>query len=143
MADRWQRGVEHLEAALERTPDQKRPEALRLLGLGLFFLHSVRTTIHVKQWWKLKQRLSGEADPHQAHALLDQMAALAEREIANAEATLPLVEADSRLGWEPSMDYVTSPAHLRWKIAQVRRVLDAEIPGYRKALALGDPAASE
>ncbi|HJR51952.1 MAG TPA: hypothetical protein VJ794_12645 [Gemmatimonadales bacterium] len=93
----------------------------------------------------LERRLfgDGEVQPHEAQALLDEMAALAEREIANAEAAIPLVQADSRLGWEPTMGYLTDEAHLRWKIAHVRRVLDEEIPQYRRhrrALA-GAPAA--
>jgi len=46
------------------------------------------------------------------------------------------VEADSRLGWEPSMDYMTDVEHLHWKINQVRSVLDAEFPKYRQSLVL-------
>ena len=53
--------------------------------------------------------------------------ALGEQEIAIAEATIPLVEADSRLGWEPSMEYLGDAAHLRWKIEQARRVLTHEL----------------
>ncbi len=137
MAERWQRGVELLAQAAAATPERNRAEAERLLGLGRFFLHAIRTTIHVKQWWKLRHRVLGEADRQRAHALLDEMAALAEREITNAQATIPLVEADSRLGWEPSMEYLCDRQHLEWKIAQVRRVLEHELPAYRAALDLG------
>ena len=56
------------------------------------------------------------------------MVELGEAEIKNAEQTIPLVQADSRLGWEPSMEYIGSEYHLRWKIRQVRQVLDNEIP---------------
>jgi hypothetical protein len=136
MATRWQHGIALLEQAIAVAPERTRAEGERLLGLGRFFLHAIRTTIHVKHWWTLRQQVLGETDRRRAHALLDQMAALAESEIANAEATIPLVEADSRLGWEPSMDYMTDPAHLRWKIAQVRRVLEHELPLYRQALDL-------
>jgi hypothetical protein len=138
MAARWQEGIASLEAAVAQAPAQLRAEAARQLNLGRFFLHAVRTTIHVKQWWLLKQALVGEADRARAEALLEQMAAVAEEEIANAEATIPLVEADSRLGWEPSMDYLGDAPHLRWKIAQVRQVLTHELPAYRRALAAGD-----
>jgi hypothetical protein len=139
MAERWQRGTELLARAVAATPERNRTEAERLLGLGRFFLHAIRTTIHVKQWWKLRHRVLGEADRQRAHALLDEMAALAEREITNAQATIPLVEADSRLGWEPSMEYLGDRQHLEWKIAQVRRVLEHELPAYRAALDLGTP----
>ncbi|HVL22835.1 MAG TPA: hypothetical protein VM450_02070, partial [Thermomicrobiales bacterium] len=134
MAERWGQGLEQLDEALARTPACKRQDAERMRGLAAFMLAAVQTTIRVKQWWRLRQRLFGEADRAAARALLDEMVALAEREIANAEAMIPVVAADSRLGWEPSMDYVCSPDHLRWKIAQVRHVIDHEIPAYRAAL---------
>ncbi len=136
MAEQWQQGIIALEQATAQASERKRLVGQSMLSLGRFILHSVRTTIHLKQWWLLKQQLLGEARPAEANAVLDQMAALAEQEIANADATIPLVESDSRLGWEPSMEYMTDAAHLRWKIAQVRRVLDSELPTYRQSLSL-------
>jgi len=59
------------------------------------------------------------------------MRALAAVEIDNARAAIPLVDCDSRLGWEPSMEYMADRVHLEWKIAQVRHVLDSEIPAYQ------------
>lgn len=130
MRDRWQEGVELLEQAVSLAPDRKRPEAERMLNLGRFIRNCVQTTVNTKNWLLLKKRL--EAEPEQAAAILDEMVALAEAEIANAEATIPLVEADSRLGWEPSMEYMCDREHLEWKIAQVRGVIDEEIPRYRR-----------
>ena len=130
-----------------------------MVGLGQFILNCVQTALHTKRWWQLKQRLLGEmgteplshdTEPSYAdhsgekgsvpispisQAVIDDMVRLGEAEIANAEATIPLVEADSRLGWEPSMEYMADRAHLEWKIAQLRLVLDEEIPAYRSALA--------
>jgi hypothetical protein len=136
MAKRWQQGVERLERALELTPPGKRPALEEMIGLGRFVLHSVRTTIHMKQWWLLKQELTNEVDPARAARILDRMVALGEQEIANAQATIPLVEADSRLGWEPTMEYMADRAHLEWKIAVTRRAIDHEIPEYRRSLGL-------
>jgi hypothetical protein len=136
MAGRWQHGLERLEQAMECTPAHKRPALEEMIGLGRFIWRSIRTTIHLKQWWLLKQELSSAPDPAQAGEILDRMVALAETEIANAEATIPLVEADSRLGWEPSMEYMADRAHLEWKIAVTRRVIEHEIPDYRRSLGL-------
>ncbi len=132
MRRRWEEGLASLEQAVDLVPERKRPEAERMLGLGRFIRNCVQTTINTKRWWRLKQRL--EAEPEQANAILDEMVTLAEAEIANAQATIPLVEADSRLGWEPSMEYMCDRAHLEWKIAQVRAVIDEEIPQYRREL---------
>ncbi|MBP1994839.1 hypothetical protein [Paenibacillus eucommiae] len=136
MASLWEQGNESLEQALLLTPARKQCEGQLLLGMNRFILHAVRTTLHVKQFWKLKQRLFNEPDPARAEAVLVEMEQLLADEIANAEATIPLVEADSRLGWEPSMEYMTDAEHLYWKIAHTRSVLESEFADYRKSLAL-------
>lgn len=121
-------GLGKLEQALALTPERKRAEALRMLGLGQFIRNCVQTTINTKRWWLLKRRLLEEKDA----GVIEEMIALAEAEIANAQASIPLVEADSRLGWEPSMEYMCDRSHMEWKIAQVRHVTDVELPEYRK-----------
>ena len=87
--------------------------------------------------------LMAEADRAKACELLGQMETIARREVSNAEDTIPLVESDSRLGWEPSMEYVTDKWDLEWKIKQVNDVLATEIPVYRKMLSLSVEAISE
>ena len=42
----------------------------------------------------------------EAKNILDAMEKLAREEIRNTENTIPLAEVDSRLGWEPSMEYM-------------------------------------
>lgn len=140
MLARWEEGLERLEKAIAVAPAKKRPAALRMLGLGQFIRHCVLTAIHTKQWWLLRQRLWEETEPQQAQVILEEMVRLGEAEIANATATIPLVETDSRLGWEPSMEYMTDRAHLEWKIAQLQRVLDEELPAYRRKLSGGSPS---
>ena len=49
-------------------------------------------------------------------------------------ATIPLVEFDSRLGYEPSMEYMTDVWHIEWKIRQVTQVLENELPGFVEVL---------
>ena len=131
MAARWEEGLASLEAAVAATPERKRPEALRMLGLGRFIRRCLQTTVNTKRWWQLKQQLAEAADAAARNAALDALVALGEAEIVNAAGAIPLVEADSRLGWEPSMEYMTDRPHLEWKIAQVRRVIDEEIPALR------------
>ncbi|MBI4023375.1 MAG: hypothetical protein HY360_00235 [Verrucomicrobia bacterium] len=133
MADQWERGIELLEKSLKITPQRKRATGARLLNMARFMSRFITTAIHLKEWWKLNRQLMIERKSRKINRLLDQMARVAEREIRNAEETIPLVELDSRLGWEPSMEYMTDAEHLRWKIAQVRAVLDYEIPEYRRA----------
>lgn len=126
----WEEGNEKLERAMILAPARKQLEGQRMLGLGRFIARAVRTAIHTKEWWLLGQELRATTTAAAARAVVERLTALGEAEIANAAATIPLVEADSRLGWEPSMEYMTDRPHLEWKIAQLRRVLDEELPAY-------------
>lgn len=130
-------GLALLSEAIGRMPASKKEDGEALWRIGRFMQLSVRTTLHLKRWWKLKMRVLSEADPNVTEALLREMERLARAEIANAEAAVPLVEADSRLGWEPSMDYMTDATHLRWKSAQVEGVIE-ELRAYAKSLKLTD-----
>ncbi len=134
MLELWQKGIEQIENALTVTPKEKCLIGVHMLNLGRFIHNCIRTVIHVKEWWKLNMQLMIESDGEKIDRILDEMSIIAEAEILNAENTIPLVETDSRLGWEPSMEYVTDTMHLQWKIEQVRRVISHEIPAYRESL---------
>ena len=89
-----------------------------------------------KRWWILNRKLEIEPDRAEANRILDEMESILQEELGNAEETLPLVENDSRLGWEPSMEYMCDPEHIQWKIAQVKRVIENILPAYRKTINL-------
>lgn len=130
--ERWNRGITEMEQAVRLAPENKRKKAEKMLGIGKFISHSVSTIIHLKQWWLLNERLKLERSSDKAQKLLDQIELLAKEEIRNAEDTIPLVESDSRLGWEPTMEYMTDRRHLEWKIQQVKSVLKYDIPQFRE-----------
>ncbi|MFA7159231.1 MAG: hypothetical protein WC299_07990 [Kiritimatiellia bacterium] len=132
----WQKGIDRLEKSKPLVPARKLPALENLLNLGLFMRNCIRTTLNIKEWWILNRRLTNASGRKSILKLLDEIEALARREIANAESTIPLVERDSRLGWEPSMEYMTDAEHLRWKIAQVKSVIAREIPAYRRTTML-------
>jgi hypothetical protein len=75
-----------------------------------------------------KMKLLTAEDEGGVNAAVKALREIALAEIGNAEEAIPLVRADSRLGWEPSMEYMCDEAHLVWKIKQVRGVLDDELP---------------
>jgi len=151
MTERFHEGCEILERVVQRMKGDARKAAERLLGVARFIEYTARTTVHVKRWHALKWRLgicvdaepiwvggrkgmpdarplsAPEAAPAGERAALRELIAIAESEIRNAEATVPLVEADSRLGYTQELDYCTSPEQLRWKIAVTRRAVEEEI----------------
>lgn len=131
MSEKMEQGTAILESI--ENPNAKISE---LLNLARFICRSVQTGVRAKQWFLMKCRLLVEYDKAKLEKLLDDMEQLLRDERENAEKTIPLVQADSRLGWEPSMLYITDEWHLNWKIRQVDYVLNSELPVYRKALQL-------
>ncbi|MBE5868726.1 MAG: hypothetical protein E7293_07185 [Lachnospiraceae bacterium] len=109
---------------------------LRMCNLAKFMQHTIRTGIHVKQHFILKQQLSIAGNQAAAAELLNQMEELLLAERENVLATIPIVQVDSRLGWEPSMEYTTDEYGLRWKLRQLDYELEYALADYRKANAL-------
>ncbi|MBP5300759.1 MAG: hypothetical protein J6Y80_05075 [Victivallales bacterium] len=136
MHEQWREGLCALNEIKDAPRESYRADNLaRLHALGHFILHTIVTTIHIKQWWLLNMKLQTSTDRAAALAVLEQIEELAHREIENARAVIPDVECDSRLGWEPSMEYVCDRWHLEWKIRQVESAL-REIAIYRDIIRL-------
>jgi hypothetical protein len=132
----WDEGLALMKEALPLIPARKKERAEREINLGEFIRCAIITGTNVKRWWLLNNALVACEDPKEALTLLDKIEALANAEIANAESAIPFVEMDSRLGWEPSMEYVCDKWHLEWKIRQVKSVLSGDIATYRTILTL-------
>ncbi len=131
---KWDCGSELMREALALVPESKLTEAKLQAGVGFFFGQTLRTMVHIKRWWLLNKRLEIEYDPDNAAALIDELEELIRAERKNVEAALPLVDADSRLGWEPSMDYMADRSHLEWKLRQLDNLLTHTFPAYRQTL---------
>lgn len=105
---------------------------LRLINLGEFMRCTTITGINAKKWYVLKCALNYEDDREKLAHILNDMEVLLEKEKENVKNAIPLVQKDSRLGWEPSMEYMTDEDHLKWKIRQLDFVLKTEIGCYNK-----------
>ncbi len=131
----WDRGLANLEEARKLIPAEKRAEGARLHALGKFIRNSIRTTLNMKHWWLLNMKLQIPSDAKTMLGILDEIEKLAHEEIANVKDTFEPVECDSRIGWEPSMEYVCDAWHLDWKLRQMDHTL-REIAIYRKIIQL-------
>lgn len=138
-----------LEEVLPCLTPAQRAEGERMWALLRFMEYTCRTVLHVKRWQQLKWRLgfrfaseNGKSgnDPmelceevfrslskEERAEIIEEMRELAEAELENARRTIPLVELDSRLGYEPSMEYIGDKEHLLWKIETTKRALEEEI----------------
>ena len=126
VADRMLEAATILKGLLPTLPQSKRDEAQRIAGTVEFMGRSLLTAYHVKRWYVEKVAIAehdGDITTH-IHALREIGAA----EIENAKATLPLVDFDSRLGYEPSMEYAADREHITWKISVMERILREELP---------------
>ena len=125
-AERFIAGAELLKKLLPALPANKREDAQRIAGIGEFMGRAALTTHNVKRWYLRKTALlEKNAD---FPRLLEELRAIAAEEIENAKAAIPLVDFDSRLGYELSIEYMCDRAHLEWKIGVMERILREDIP---------------
>lgn len=116
--------------------ENKNEKLLSVINLGKFMTCSVLTNIHAKEWYILKRKLYAEEERETLLKIVSDMEKLLLDEIENAREALPLVDFDSRLGWEPTMNYLGDREHIEWKIRQVKYVLEKEMVKLRKSIEL-------
>ena len=130
-ADMLIRGAKLLFAILPTVEEGKRDEARRIAGIGEYMGRAALTTYHVKENYLLKYALLTD-ESIDFSATVDKIADIMRAEIENAEATLPLVDFDSRLGFEPSMDYMGHREAIEWKLDIQKDILENELPTLKK-----------
>ncbi len=126
-AAQFLKGAEMLKAILSQVAEGKRDDAQRIAGIAEYMGRAVLTTYHVKENYLLKYALLTD-ESIDFSATVERVADIMRAEIANAEAALPLVDFDSRLGYEPSMDYMGHREAIEWKLAIQREILENELP---------------
>ena len=94
---------------------RRKPRAEAAANFAAYLAAVVRTAVNVKRG-AVAFRSGDRA------ALL----AAAKAEYANASAAIKLVERDSRLGWEPSMEYCGGPDQIRWKLGLMEKIYGGE-----------------
>jgi len=132
------KAVAYMEEGMAKfeTVAEPNEKFMQLKNMCQFILNSTITGLRSKEWHVLCCRMNVEPTKEGLGKIYDEMEALLIGEIANAEATIPLVEADSRLGWEPCMNYMTDRWHLEWKIRHARHVIENDIGEYRRCIKL-------
>lgn len=98
---------------------RKNEELLQMINMGRFMYRTILTVINRKRYFLLSRAKVTEENLVSKAAIIDQMVELLKKERENAVLTIPLVEFDSVLGFEPAMEYVTDRKRLEWKINQV------------------------
>lgn len=116
-------------------PLEGRNEKLdKLINLLRYLELSAASSVNFKKWYMLKRSFHAETDEKKLSEYLDQMVELLTEEQEVARRSLPLVDRDSSLGWEPSMLYIGHRENIEWKIEQLERTKKLDIGEYRKCL---------
>ena len=127
MLSLFREGREMLEALPE-----KNEEMLYLINMGRYMEYMTVSQLNLKDWFLVTQQLVIEPDNDKVKALIDEADRILTAERANVLRALPLVQADSRLGWDPRMEYVSDPARLEWKLKLLDYVQYTELDQYRR-----------
>lgn len=139
----WGEGVRSWEKVVGAAAPELRRNARREGGVGAALLSCFRSAHNVGRFYQLRDQLAKEEQAPLALALLDQLKMIAEAELANSRQAVAVVAADSRLGYANSAASshigvpragIYTPGSIKKKIAQVERLLQEEIPEYRRRL---------
>ena len=110
LAKSFMSGAESFRAMAAGLTGRQRYRAARMAVLGEYLGRTVKTAINLK-----RGALAWAAGDKKA------LLAVAREEYANAKATLPLVDADSRLGFECSMEYCGGREQIEWKLSRMEK----------------------
>lgn len=113
--------------AILKEVEEPNQELLYLINLGEYICCYVTTGIHAKEWYDVTSRLKIEKDVTRLRELIVSVKDVIRRERENAQKAIPLVEKDSRLGFEPTMHYLTDAEHIRWKLRHLDYVESFEV----------------
>ena len=108
----------------------------KLIALAGFMINSCKTAINVKELYISLEKLHIAGSKQNAAELLDTIEAIIRRERENVLDTVPMVQTDSRLGWEASMEYQADEECLKWKLRQLDYELNFTLPKFRKSNSL-------
>ncbi len=111
---------------------------LKLSNMVKFMKNTCITVKHTKELYLLLQKLNLESDREKLDGIINGMEAILLKEKENVLDTIPIVQCDSILGWEPSMEYVGDEAALRWKLRQLDYELTHQLNEFRASNGLVD-----
>lgn len=99
LCEKWEKGVAALEAAVPLAAGADRAELEREVGVARMCLIQFRSAANVTDFLLTRNRWYETSDVGEKETLKRRMLEIIEDERENCEAALPLVDADSRLGF--------------------------------------------
>ena len=147
----FEAGCEILAGVIEKMEEPKKATAVHIWQVAKYIANNAKTVYNVKRWHYLKGQLGIYVDaqptwvggrknmPDAKKAVKPlipvdnklpvvlELLEIIKDEIENAKATIPLVEENSRLGYNGEYGYSCDREHLEWKIAMAERTIQEEL----------------
>ena len=151
MARLFAAGVTILEGVIAKMEGAKKQDAMHILQVATYLRNNANTIHRVKRWHYLKGQLGlyvdavptwvggrkNMVDAEKAkkplipvadkRPIVLELLEIIQAEIENAKNTIPLVEANSRLGFEREYGYSCCKMQLEWKIAMAEKTIAEEL----------------
>ncbi len=108
----------------------KNAELKKFVNMVEFMVRCHITAVNFKEFCILRAKLKAAPTAEKIRPIIAKMERIVKREMENAKATIPLVQKDSSLGYEPSMDYQCNAECLEWKLRHMDYLLRVELPRY-------------
>jgi hypothetical protein len=135
MSNAWDQGLTILRP-LESDPALT-PERRLDLGVAKALGIQFHSGENILRFYDLRERMAKEK-PAAAVATLKEMRPIVEAELKGDEELLGLCEKDSRLGFHSEAEgYKYFPEKIRWRMKQLRELLEIEMPALQKELEQG------
>ena len=124
VADGFGAGCAHFDAMVAKCTGAQRELARREAGMfRAAYLHFVSVADQAR-FVMARERRTKAGTPDQRQSATHEMREIVQRELSTAKALLPLVLADSRIGYECSNHYFYIPQDVREKILCCRAILE-------------------
>lgn len=124
--------LERLRGALAKTSGEDRRRLAREAGVLEFHLIQTRSGANVVDFLLRRDEFYAATEPGERADRLDRMEAICLDEMENAARSIPLMQADPRLGWHgEAYGYMISPELVQEKLEGLRDILERRIPEAR------------
>ncbi len=132
--DAFRRGIAELEQARSSVQGEDREALDREWRIARTIEISLQSTLHLAEWLRVRDR-AWNAEPTERRRYAEQLAAIVKAERRNAEAALPILEADSRLGHASEGGGIVrgglfTADLVRWKIGLMDDLLVRQLPAF-------------
>ncbi|HZH72275.1 MAG TPA: hypothetical protein VFD91_07270 [Mariniphaga sp.] len=136
MTTSWDRGVKIFEALEENYQNERE----RMLDIGVAKALGIqfRTGYNILRFYMLREKML-RMEGLERLELLDQLTDIINEEVNLNEQLLELCKKDSRLGFHSEAEgYKYFPEKIEWRMAELKKVLDFDVPAIETQIKLGE-----